>query len=505
GSINIEEFSKELGIPVVPISAMHNQGIDELYHTAIDVAKKNILPKKVDFCGGAVHRAIHGVAHLIEDHAASAGIATRFAATKLIEGDKIVEDTLNLSKNEKETLEHCIAELETDLKTDKEAALADMRYDYIEAVIKDTIIKPPESKEEIRSTKIDRLLTHRYLGIPVFLGIMLTIFFLTFAVIGKYLSDLLMLGVDSLSNLIEKGMTAVEMNPVVIDLVIKGAFAGVGTVLSFLPYIVVLFFFLSLMEDSGYMARISFIMDKPLRRLGLSGKSFVPMLVGFGCSVPAIMATRTLASDRDRKMTILLIPFMSCSAKLPVYALLSAAFFPRHATLVMMSLYLTGIILGILLGMILKRTAFKGNSIPFILELPNYRMPSIKSVMLLVWDRAKDFMQRAFTIIFFATLIIWFLQSFDFRLNVTDTASESILATIASGISIIFEPLGFGNWQSTTALISGFTAKEAVIGSLAVVTGSNVEGLSGALTSIFTPLSVISFLVFTLLYTPCVA
>ncbi len=505
GSVKINDFSVELGIPVIPISASKNQGIDELIKTAIHTVASKQKPKRVDFCGGAFHRSLHAVAHLIEDKASKAGIPTRFAATKLVEGDTLLEKALGLNENEIQTIEHCILEMENALQTDREAALADMRYSFIEKLCEKTVIKPPESKEEIRSTKIDKLLTHKYLGIPVFLGIMLTVFWLTFEVIGSALSDLLSLGIDGLSAVTEQALQALHINSIVQDLIINGIFTGVGVVLSFMPIIVTLFFFLSSLEDSGYMARVSFIMDKPLRKLGLSGKSFVPMIVGFGCSVPAIMATRTLSSERDRKMTMLLIPFMSCSAKLPIYALLSAAFFPNYAALVMMALYVTGILIGILTAIVFKHTLFRGNSIPFIMELPNYRIPSVKTVWLLMWDKAKDFLQRAFTIIFIASIVIWYMQTFDFRFDVVNSASDSMLAAIGHYISHIFTPLGFGDWRAATALITGFIAKEAVVSTLGVLTGSAVENLSGALSEIFTSLSVVSFLVFSLLYTPCIA
>ncbi len=505
GSIRLSEFSNELGIPVIPITASKNQGIDELIKTAVETAKQGNHPRRVDFCEGAVHRCLHGVAHLIEDHANSSGIPNRFAATKLIEGDPLITESLRLSENELETVSHCINEMEHELNTDHLAALADMRYGFIEKLCRQTVIKPSESKEEKRSLNIDRLLTHKYLGIPIFLGLMLSVFWLTFGLIGSFLSDLLTIGIENLSALTESALIAVNLNPVIQDLIINGIFAGVGAVLSFLPIIVTLFFFLSLLEDSGYMVRVSYIMDKPLRKLGLSGKSFVPMLIGFGCSVPAILATRTLSSKRDRRMTILMIPFMSCSAKLPIYALLSAAFFPEHGAFVMMGLYLFGIAMGIGIALILKRTMFRGNSIPFIMELPNYRMPSAKTVGLLVWDKAKDFLQRAFTVIFVGSMIIWFLQTFDFQLNVAESTSASILGFLGSKISVIFTPLGFGDWKATTALISGFTAKEAVVSTLAVLTGTTADNLTEALTAIFTTQSVISFLVFTLLYTPCIA
>ncbi len=505
GSLQVEGLAKGLGFPVVPISAAKNEGVDELVATAIETVSKNIKPRRIDFCAGPTHRCLHAIAHMIEDHAKRIGIPMRFAATKLVEGDEPILEALQLSENEKETLAHCIKEMEADLNTDHEAALADMRYGYIEKLCAQTVTKPPESKEAMRSDSIDRLLTHRFLGIPFFLGIMLTVFWLTFGLVGRILSDWLTLGINALSGLVDGFMLQAQMNAVARDLVVQGVFAGVGAVLSFLPIIATLFFFLSLLEDSGYMARVSFMMDKPLRKLGLSGRSFVPMLMGFGCSVPAIMATRTLSGQRDKRMTVMLIPFMSCSAKLPIYALLSAAFFPKYAPLVMLALYVTGIVGGIVTGLLFNNTLFKGNPMPFILELPNYRIPSAKSVCLLVWSKAKDFLQRAFTLIFTATLIIWFLETFDFRLNLASDAGTSMLAVLGSKFSLLFEPLGFGNWKAVTALICGFMSKEAVVSTLAVLTGATVDQLPNALWTIFTPLSVVSFLVFTLLYTPCIA
>ncbi len=505
GGIQIERFSAELGIPAVPISAAKNQGISDLIATVVQTVGQRAAPQKADFCAGAVHRCLHGMAHLIEDHARRAGLPLRFAAVKLIEGDEPVAKLLALSKNETQTIEHCIKEMENELGTDRWAALADMRYSFIEAVCQKAVTKPPESREELRSTKIDKLLTHKYLGIPVFLGIMLTVFWLTFHVVGAFLSDTLALGIDHITALADSALTALGINPVIHDLVINGIFAGVGAVLSFLPIIVTLFFFLSLLEDSGYMARVSFMMDKPMRKLGLSGKSFVPLLIGFGCSVPAIMATRTLSGERDRKLTILIIPFMSCSAKLPVYALFAAVFFPNYAALVMMCLYLLGVLLAVLVGLALKNTAFHGNSVPFIMELPNYRLPSPKNVWLLLWDKAKDFLQRAFTVIFVASIVIWFLQTFNFRFNMVAAPSQSMLAVLGGGIAVLLAPLGFGDWRAATALVSGFMAKEAVVGTLGVLTGQAGENMNGALGMLFTPLSAASFLVFTLLYTPCVA
>jgi ferrous iron transport protein B len=506
GTIKISKLREELGVPVVPISASKNEGIDELIETAVRTAKAKQLPKRQDFCSGAVHRAIHSVAHLVEDHAERIGVPPRFAATKLVEGDEPMRSSLNLTENEKDMIEHSVTEMESELSTDREAALADMRYSFIEKLCADSVVKMGESKEHKRSIAIDNVLTHKYLAIPIFLLIMMLVFYLTFGVIGRALSDLLSVVIDFVTNAASAGLTAYGINPVVHSLIIDGIFAGVGSVLSFLPIIVVLFFFLSILEDSGYMARVAFVMDKLLRKIGLSGRSFVPMLIGFGCSVPAIMATRTLSSERDRKMTILLTPFMSCSAKLPIYAVFTAAFFPNHATLVMAALYITGIIVGIISGLVLKNTVFHGNPVPFVMELPNYRFPSAKSVGLLMWDKAKDFLVRAFTIIFAATIIIWFLQSFDTRFNVVgSTGADSMLAGIGRFIAPVFAPLGFSDWRLSTALITGFTAKEAVVSTLAVLTGNNVANLTNTLTTLFTPVSACSYLVFTLLYTPCVA
>jgi len=505
GTIIIDKLQAELGVPVVPISASKNEGIDELIETAVSTAGAKQLPKRQDFCAGAVHRAIHAVAHLVEDHAERIGVPPRFAATKLVEGDKPMLNQLGLSDNEKDMVGHSVTEMERELGTDREAALADMRYTFIDTMCKDCVVKTGESKEHRRSVLIDNVLTNKYLSIPIFLLIMMLIFYLTFGVIGSALSDLLSLGIDFISSAVGAGLTAYGINPVVRSLVIDGAFAGVGSVLSFLPIIVVLFFFLSILEDSGYMARVAFVMDKLLRKIGLSGRSFVPMLIGFGCSVPAIMATRTLSSERDRKMTILLTPFMSCSAKLPIYAIFTVAFFPHHRALVMIALYVTGIVIGIISGLVLKNTVYHGNPVPFVMELPNYRFPSAKSVTLLMWDKAKDFLVRAFTVIFVATIIIWVLQTFDTRLNVVASSSASMLAGIGRFISPLFAPLGFNDWRASTALITGFVAKEAVVSTLAVLTGTSVTDLPAALSSLFTPLAAVSFLVFTLLYTPCIA
>lgn len=505
GTVKIEAFQQQIGVPVVPISASKNEGIDELIDVALETARNRRLPKRQDFCSGAVHRTIHSIAHMVEDHAQRINVPPRFAATKLVEGDDPMRKALDLSQNELDMIEHDVTEMERELQTDREAALADMRYTFIERLCAATVVRMGESKEHKRSVRIDKILTGKYLAIPVFLLIMMLIFWLTFSVIGKWLSDLLADGIAVVTDAAAAGLTAYGINPVVKSLIIDGVFAGVGSVLQFLPIIVVLFFFLSILEDSGYMARVAFVMDKPLRKLGLSGRSFVPMLIGFGCSVPAIMSTRTLSSERDRKMTILLTPFMSCSAKLPIYAVFSAAFFPKYAPLVMISLYLFGMLMGILSAMMMKGTIFHGNPVPFVMELPNYRMPSAKSVVLLVWDKAKGFLVRAFTVIFAATIVIWFLQTFDARFNVVESSKDSMLAAVGSFLSPIFTPLGFGDWKASTALLTGFTAKEAVISTLTVLTGTSVADLGPTLASMFTPLTAFSFLIFTLLYTPCVA
>ena len=507
GTVDVQKMSRALGIPVVPISAAKGEGISELIDKAVQTAKTRTLPAVSDFCDDAspVHRCIHAVIHLIQDHADNAGIPARFCAVKLIEGDKETERRLELDKNETELLEHCVVEMEDATGFDRNEALADMRYTFIEKVTRSAVVKCHESREHSRSVKIDRVLTGKYTALPVFFAVMLLVFWLTFDVIGQRLSDLLSMGIDALSAAADKGLTAYGINPVVHSLIIDGIFTGVGSVLSFLPIIVTLFFFLSILEDTGYMARIAFVMDKLLRHIGLSGRSFVPMLIGFGCTVPAIMATRTVSSDRDRKMTILLTPYMSCSAKIPIYAVFSAAFFPKHAALVMIGLYVTGIILGIVVALILKNTAFRGNPVPFVMELPNYRLPSFKSVMLLLWEKARDFLERAFTVIFVASIVIWFLRTFDTKLNVVEDSSQSLLALVGRFIAPAFAPLGFGDWRAVTSLISGFTAKEAVVSTMAVLMGTSVNELGGALSSLFTPLSALSFLVFTLLYTPCVA
>lgn len=506
GSIDVKKLSRALGVPVVPISAAKNQGISELVDTLLATAQGRVLPQVLDFCpGGPVHRCIHAVCHIIEDHAQRAQISRRFAATKLIEGEEEFFNLLQLSQNEKELIEHSIIEMEADTGLDRNAALAEMRYNFIESVCASCVKKATESKEHHRSVQIDRVLTNRYLAIPLFVAIMGLVFFLTFNVVGAFLSDVMEYAVDGLTILVDKGLTAYGINPVVHSLIIDGIFAGVGSVLSFLPIIVTLFFFLSILEDSGYMARVAFVMDKLLRKIGLSGRSFVPMLIGFGCSVPAIMATRTLSSNRDRKMTILLTPFMSCSAKIPIYTLFSAAFFPGRELPVMILLYFGGMAVGIVMALILKSTLFKGNPVPFVMELPNYRLPSPKSVLLLMWEKAEDFLTRAFTVIFLATVIIWFLQSFDLRLNVVTDSTQSILAWLGQLVSPLFAPLGFGDWRMVTALVSGFTAKEAVVSTFGVILGVSAEQLQMALHSLFTPQSAASFLTFCLLYTPCVA
>ena len=507
GTIMVNELEELLGVPVVPISAAKNEGIDELVEHALHVARHRETPGRIDFCDaadgkdGAVHRCIHAVTHLIEDHAQRAGLPLRFSATKLVEGDRLIEQALQLDENETELLGHTIAELENETGLDREAALADMRFTFIERLCDKTVVRPGESREHKRSVAIDKVLTGKYTALPCFIGIMALVFWLTFGVIGAALSDLLTLGIDAVTNAADHALTVYGINPVVHSLVIDGIFAGVGSVLSFLPVIVTLFFFLSILEDTGYMARVAFVMDQLLRRVGLSGRSFVPMLIGFGCSVPAIMATRTLSSDRDRKMTILLTPFMSCSAKLPIYALFTTAFFPRQwRAVVMVGLYITGIVCGILYALVLKLTRYKGEPVPFVMELPNYRFPSARSVGQLIWEKAKDFLQKAFTIIFVATVLIWFLQTFDTRLNVA-TPDSSLLALIGSWVAPLFKPLGFGDWRVSTALITGFTAKESVVSTLTVLLG----GDTAALATMFTPFTAIVFLVFTLLYTPCVA
>ena len=508
GTIQVNRLEEALGIPVIPISAAKNEGIGELIEHAIHVARYDECPGRLDFCDAngengqaAIHRCIHAVVHLIEDHAKKAEIPARFAATKLVEGDKLILQQLGLDRNEEETLEHMIHEMEEECAKDREAALADMRFKFIEKVCTQTVVKPTESKAHARSVKADKILTGKYTALPAFAAIMGLIFWLTFGVIGAGLSDWLSVGIDIVTDFADRALTAYGLNPVVHSLIIDGIFAGVGSVLSFLPIIVVLFFFLSILEDSGYMARIAFVMDKLLRKIGLSGRSFVPMIIGFGCSVPAIMAIRTLSSERDRKMTILLTPFMSCSAKLPIYALFTYAFFPKYRALVMVGLYFTGIIVGVLFSLLLKNTAFQGEPVPFVMELPNYRLPSLKSVGMLIWDKAKDFITKAFTIIFMASIVIWFLQTFDVRLNVVVDSKDSLLALIGGFAAPVFVPLGFGDWRISTALITGFTAKESVVSTLTVLFGGDMS----ALNTLFTPFSALVFLVFTLLYTPCVA
>ena len=505
GTVRINKMEAMLGIPVVPISAAKNEGVDELVDHALHVAKYQERPGRMDFCGeedhgGAVHRCIHGIIHLIEDHAVAAGIPVRFAATKLVEGDQRIEAALKLDQNEKEMIEHIIVQMEQERGLDRAAAIADMRFHFIHQLVEQTVVKPRQSKEQLRSAQIDRFLTGRYTAIPAFVGIMALVFYLTFGVIGLALQNLLEVGIDALTAAVDSTLTAWNVNAAVHSLVIDGIFTGVGSVLSFLPIIVTLFFFLSLLEDTGYMARVAFVMDKLLRRIGLSGRSIVPMLIGFGCTVPGVMASRTLPSERDRKMTILLTPFMSCSAKLPIYSLFAAAFFPEHAALVMVSLYFLGIAVGILMAILLKSSVFKGEAVPFVMELPNYRLPGLKNVVQLLWEKARDFLQRAFTVIFVATIIIWFLQSFDLRLSLTADPQQSILAWLASGIAPLFAPLGFADWRVSTALITGFMAKESVVSTLTILYGS-----SAAFAAALSPAAAAPLLVFCLLYTPCIA
>ena len=505
GSILVNEMEEMLGIPVIPISAAKNEGIDELVAHAVHVAKYQEKPRTIDFCdvnedGGAVHRCLHAIMHLIEDHAKAADIPVRFAAAKLAEGDQLIMDSLNLDQNEKEMLEHIIKQMETERGLDRAAAIAHMRFDFIEKVCDETVVKPKESKEHLRSMKIDRVLTGKYTAIPCFIGIMGLVFYLTFGVIGAFLQNLLDMGITALGNIADQWMAASNVNSVLHSLVMDGVFNGVGSVLSFLPIIVTLFFFLSLLEDSGYMARVAFVMDKLLRKIGLSGRSIVPMLVGFGCTVPGVMASRTLPSERDRKMTILLTPFMSCSAKLPIYAFFTAAFFPKYGAIVMIALYFGGIIMGILMALLLRRTLFSGEAVPFVMELPNYRMPGAKNVGHLLWDKAKDFLQRAFTVIFMATLVIWFLQTFNTHLNIVSDSKDSILAMVAGVVAPIFKPMGFGDWRISTALITGFMAKESVVSTLSILFGN-----TDVLLSCISAVSAASLLAFCLLYTPCVA
>ena len=505
GSILVNQMEEMLGIPVIPISAAKNEGISELVAHAMHVTKYQERPGRQDFCdakdhGGAVHRCLHGIMHLIEDHAESAGIPVRFAAAKLAEGDHLILEQLQLDENEKETLEHIIVQMETERGLDRAAAIADMRFTFIEKICKETVVKPHESREHMRSIKMDKVLTGRFTAIPCFIAIMGLVFFLTFNVIGSALSNLLQLGIDTLTHLTDQLLTAAHINSVLHSLIIDGIFNGVGSVLSFLPIIVTLFFFLSLLEDSGYMARVAFVMDKLLRKIGLSGRSIVPMLVGFGCTVPGVMASRTLPSERDRKMTILLTPFMSCSAKLPIYSFFAAAFFPGHGALVMIALYFGGIVIGILMALLLRSTLFHGEAVPFVMELPNYRLPGAKNVSQLLWEKAKDFLQRAFTVIFLATIVIWFLQTFDLHLNLVTDSQNSILAAVAGLIAPVFTPLGFGDWRISTSLITGFMAKESVVATLSILFGSTTS-----LQAVLTPLSAAALLAFCLLYTPCVA
>ena len=507
GTIKINELEEALGIPVIPISAAKNQGIEELIDHAMHVAKYQECPGRMDFCdanaadGGALHRCLHSIMHLIEDHAKANGIPVRFAASKLIEGDMLILEKLKLDQNEQEMLEHIILQMEKESGMDRNAALANMRFSFIDKVCKATVVKPRESKEHIRSQAMDKVLTGKYTALPAFVGIMAFIFWMTFGVIGAWLSDWMETGIEAFTGLCDSALTAAGVNEVIHGLIIDGIFAGVGSVLSFLPTIVVLFFFLSILEDSGYMARVAFVMDKLLRKLGLSGRSFVPMIIGFGCTVPAIMATRTLPSERDRKMTIMLTPFMSCSAKLPIYAFMTAAFFPEHGAMVMTSMYFIGIIVAIFFALLLDKTKFKGQPVPFVMELPNYRFPGLKSVGMLIWDKAKDFITKAFTVIFVATIVIWFLQSFNLRLGLVEDTGDSIMAMIGGWIAPIFGPLGFGDWRISTALITGFTAKESVVSTMTVLMGGSAELLH----TFFTPLTAMVFLVFSLLYTPCVA
>ncbi|MBR7060737.1 MAG: ferrous iron transport protein B [Eubacterium sp.] len=505
GSIRINEMEEILGIPVVPISASKNEGVKELINHAVHIAKYQEKPKRYDFCdendfGGAVHRCLHGIMHLIEDHAREAKIPVRFAATKIVEGDKTILEALKLDENEAEFVEHIIVQMEQERGLDRAAAIADMRFSFIMKLVKKCVIKPKESKERELSRKIDMVLTGKFTAVPSFIAIMALIFWLTFGVIGKYLQELLEHGVELLTKVVDSGLSAWNTNEVVHSLITDGVITGVGSVIVFLPIIVTLFFFLSLLEDTGYMARVAFIMDKLLRKLGLSGRSIVPLLIGFGCSVPGVMSTRTLPSERDRKMTVLLVPFMSCSAKLPIYALFSSAFFPKYAALVMTGLYFLGIIMGIILALISKTVSFKGEAVPFVMELPNYRMPSFKNTVRLLWDKSKDFLTRAFTVIFIASIVIWFLQTFNFHLEMVDGSKDSMLSIIAGWIAPIFAPLGFGDWKIATSLITGFMAKESVVSTISVLIGG-----TKALTSFFTVGSALSFLVFCLLYTPCVA
>lgn len=505
GTIDINAMEDMLGIPVVPISAAKNEGVNELIAHAIHVAKYQERPGRMDFCdndemGGAVHRCLHGIMHLIDDHAKAAGIPIRFAASKLVEGDELILSALKLSENEIEMIEHIICQMEQERGLDRSAAIADMRFSFIKKLCDSTVVKPRESKERKRSRRIDKVLTGRYTAIPLFVCIMALVFYLTFNVIGEWLQGILEVVIESITETVDYALTAWQVNSALKSLIVDGIFSGVGSILSFVPIIVVLFFFLSLLEDSGYMARVAFVMDKMLRKIGLSGRSIVPMLIGFGCTVPGVMASRTLPSERDRKMTIMLTPFMSCTAKLPIYGFFANAFFPEYSGLIMIGLYFLGIAVGILTAVIAKGTVFKGEAVPFVMELPNYRMPGAKNVGFLLWDKAKDFLERAFTVIFVASIVVWFLQTFDFRLNIVEDSRDSILAYVAGMISPIFKPLGFGDWRISTSLIAGFMAKESVVSTLTVLTGG-----TGDITALLTPLAAVALLVFCLLYTPCVA
>ncbi len=505
GTIKVNILKEELGVPVIPISANKNEGVDELIEMALKVAKTRRRPRRQDFCAGPVHRTLHAVAHLVEDHAEQIGIPAPFVASKLVERDEPLLKSLNLSDNEIDMIEHSVTEMEREMDTDRKAAIADMRYTFIDKVVRDAVVKPRESLQHTRSVRIDRVLTNKYLAIPIFLCIMFSIFALTFGTIGSWLSDLLADGIAVASDWVEEGLTNYGINPVVRSLVVNGILTGVGSVLSFVPVIVILFFFLSILEDSGYMARVAFVMDKLLRKIGLSGRSFVPMLIGFGCTVPAVMSARTLSSERDRKMTILLTPFMSCSAKLPIYGMFTLTFFPNHRGLVMISMYLIGIFMGIVCGLIFNKTLFRGKPVPFVMELPNYRLPSARSVGMLMWNKAKDFITKAFTVIFLASIVIWFLQTFDSRINVVADSSDSMLASIGRIVTPVFAPLGITDWRMCTSLIVGFTAKEAVVSSAAVLMGTTTAMLPKMLAGVFSPATAFVFLVFTLLYTPCVA
>lgn len=505
GTIKIDILEQELGVRVIPISASKNEGIDELIKVSANIIKNRIRPTKQDFCSGKIHQTLHAIAHMVEDVEKQTNIPAHFIASKLMEKDEYITKKMGIGISKLDIIEYNIKEMEKELCLDRKALMADMRYTFIEGVCKKAVFKPKESKQHTRSVKIDSVLTNKYLAIPVFLGIMVLIFWLTFGVIGSFLNDVLAMSIEKLSNIVSYGLKAYGINPVVHDLVIDGVFAGVGSVVSFIPTIMTLFFFLSLLEDSGYMARVAFVMDKLLRKIGLSGKSFVPMLIGFGCTVPAIMSTRTLSSERDRKMTIFLTPFMSCSAKLPIYGMITMAFFPKYRAFVMISLYILGILMGILVSLAMKKTYFSGNSIPFIMELPNYRMPTAKNTILLLWEKAKDFLVRAFTVIFVATVIVWFLQTFDTRINVVSNSADSMLATVGKFITALFKPLGFNDWKIPTALITGFIAKETVVSTFAVLIGTGVADLNTLMGTIFNPLTAYVFLVFILLYTPCVA